>query len=369
MSDTKIYVASEVFTGTDLLHNYAVVVKDGVVEQVLPATTIPKNIETTVYDEGAIIAPAFMDVQIYGAAGRLLAVYPDSATVAAIYEYCKAGGAAYCMPTAATNSYEVFYNCIDAVKDYWNGGGKGVPGLHIEGPWISMEKRGAHIPEYIFSPTLEQVKQLLNYGKGVIKFITLAPEVCSPEIINYIAGEGIIISAGHSNATYRQAMESFSSNNIPAVTHLFNAMSQMQQRAPGLVGATMEHHLVMASVIPDGYHVDYANIRLAKKLMQKRLFAITDAVTETTEGCYQHTFEGDKYTANGILSGSSLTMSKAAYNLIHHVGIEKEEALRMCSLHPARLMRMNNTIGMLKPGFLAKMVALDKDMNVLEVVD
>jgi N-acetylglucosamine-6-phosphate deacetylase len=329
MSSIKTYIAGEIFTGADTLRNYAVVVKDGIIEQVLPATTIDENTKTIKYGEEITIAPAFMDIQIYGAFGRLLAVYPDITTVAAIYEYSKAGGAAYCMPTVATNSYEVFYNCIDAVKSYWNNGGKGVLGLHVEGPWISAEKRGAHLPGYIFSPTLDQVKQLLNYGKGVIKFITLAPEVCSPEIIDYIANEGIIVSAGHSNATYQQATESFASNNIPAVTHLFNAMSQMQQRAPGLVGAARDHPLGRASVIPDGYHVDFANIRLAKKLMLKRLFAITDAVTETTEGPYQHTFEGDKYTANGILSGSALTMNKAAYNLVHHAGIEKEESLRM----------------------------------------
>ena len=369
MSDIKTYIASEIFTGTDLLRNHAIVVKGGIIDQVLPATTIDKNTAVIRYDEGITIAPAFMDIQIYGASGRLLSAYPDATTVAAIYEYSRNGGAAYCMPTVATNSYEVFYNCIDAVRSYWGNGGKGVLGLHVEGPWISMDKRGAHLPEYIFSPTLDQVKQLLNYGKGVIKFITLAPEVCPPEIIDYIASEDIIVSAGHSNASYRQATESFATNNVPVVTHLFNAMSQLQQRVPGLVGATLDHHLVMASVIPDGYHVDFANIRLAKKLMHKRLFAITDAVTETTEGPYQHKLEGDKYTANGILSGSALTMNKAAYNLMHHVGIEKEEALRMCSLHPARLMRMNNTVGMIKPGFLAKMVVLEKGMNVTEVID
>src|SRR5690606_5950263 len=206
-----------------------------------------------------------------------------------------------------------------------------------EGPWLNAEKRGAHIASLIHAPTIEEVKELIEYGKGVIRMITLAPEVCDNEIAQLLKKEGIVLSAGHSNATYDEAKTLFSTY-ITTVTHLFNAMSPFTHRAPGLAGAAMDDDRVYASIIADGHHVDYAAIRIAKQVMKERLFAITDAVTETTEGHYQHYLVGDKYEAAGILSGSALTMNKAAQNLVQFAGVSIEEALRMCSLYPARVM-------------------------------
>ena len=164
-----------------------------------------------------------------------------------------------------------FKKGIDAVKDYWKNGGSGVPGLHIEGPWINKEKRGAHVESLIHAPQKEEVMELLEYGKAVIKMITLAPEICSEEIIELIKSYGIIISAGHSNATYSGAMAAFEKN-IHVATHLFNAMSALHHRQPGLPAAIMQHPSVMASIVADGYHVDFTMISLAKKIMGERLF-------------------------------------------------------------------------------------------------
>ena len=144
-------------------------------------------------------------------------------------------------------------------------------------------------------------------------------------------------------------------------------MSPLQHRSPGLVGAAFDHQQISASIIADGYHVDYAAIRIAKKIMQQRLFAITDAVTTTTEGYYQHQPEGDKYTADNILSGSALTMYKALQNLVNHVGIETGEALRMCSLYPAQVMQIDNQLGRIATGYKAKMVVLPALLNDTEV--
>jgi N-acetylglucosamine-6-phosphate deacetylase len=178
-------------------------------------------------------------VQIYGAYGKLLAAYPEADSLFKLNEYCRKGGAAFCLPTIATNTLEVFHRSIDAVRDYWKQDGKGILGLHPEGPWINPIKRGAHIESLIHSPSLKEAEELLNYGKGVIKMITLAPEVCSKEIIDLILSHNIIVSAGHSNATYNEAIQGFE-NGITTVTHLYNAMSPLQHRAPGLVGATLD---------------------------------------------------------------------------------------------------------------------------------
>lgn len=366
-NQTTCYTAEKVFNGHEMLPHHGILVEGGRIKAVLPQVSIDKDIPVVDFGSGYIV-PAFIDLQLYGAHGRLLAVYPDAQSVGEIYQYSAAGGAAYCMPTVATNPYPVIFECIDAIRSYWADGGKGVLGLHVEGPWMNPLKRGAHKLEWIFSPTVEQATDLLEYGKGVIKMITLAPELVSDEVIELIQQHDVVISAGHSNATYAEGMQAFDKG-IRTATHLYNAMSGLQHRAPGLVGACFNHPNVASSIIPDGHHVDYAAIKVAKKMMGERLFVITDSVTETSTGFYQHVFEGDKYTSNGILSGSALTMGKAVYNLVHHVGIPLPEALRMCSLYPARVMGMSDELGLVRESYLAKLAVLDNDLNVVGLVD
>ncbi len=354
MSDKIIYSADKIFTGTKWLTDHSIIVENEIIVDVLPTASIRTHVHQHICTS---LVPSFIDIQIYGAHNKLFAVYPNADALFKLYDYCCNGGALHFCPTVATNSYEIFYQCIDAIKDYWQQGGKGCLGLHIEGPWINKIKRGAHIESLIHSPKIKEVKKLLDYGKDVIKIITLAPEICSNEVIELIQSYNIIISAGHSNATYQQATKSFD-NGITTVTHLFNAMSSLQHREPGMVGAVFNHQKVNASIIPDGYHVDFAAIKIAKKMMQERLFVITDAVTKTTKGFYPHQKAGDKYESNGILSGSALTMKKAVNNLVEYCDIELDEALRMCSLYPAQVLGLND-LGKIENGYKASFIELD----------
>ena len=145
-------------------------------------------------------------------------------------------------------------------------------------------------------------------------------------------------------------------------------MTPLQHRQPGLVGATMDDNKIMASIIPDGHHVDYAAIRIAKQVMKERLFVITDAVTVTPEGPYPHELAGDKYEAMGILSGSALAMDKAVKNLVDFAGIELAEALRMCSLYPAQVIKAEKKLGKISPGYRADMVVLNKDLESIALL-
>lgn len=349
----KIFTAKKIFTGEKWLTDHSIIVKDGVIEDIVPATTAAE------YDT---ILPAFIDLQIYGAFEKLFSVYPEAETLSLIHQYCKKGGAYWFQPTVATNTTEVFHLCIDGVRKYWKSTGEGCLGLHIEGPWISKAKRGAHIESLVHEPAIDEVRSLMEYGKGVISMITLAPEVCSDEVVNIVQEYGVVISAGHSNATCRQAGNAFDKG-INTVTHLYNAMSGLLHREPGLVGATMLNSNVYASIIADGHHVDYAAIKIAKEIMRDRLFLITDAVTETAEGAYRHQAEGDKYVASGILSGSALTMAQAVKNMIAHVGVDKTEAIKMACSIPAKVMKMESKIGMIKKGASAAFIATDDQLG------
>lgn len=364
MSDRKTYYANRLFTGDRWLNQYVVVTERGAIVDMVPATAIHEPYT----GQFPVMAPALMDIQIYGAYDRLLAVYPEVGSLERLYEYCKKGGAAYFQPTVATNSYEVFRSCVDAVRSYRQIGGKGCIGLHIEGPWINPAKKGAHIEKLIHVPSLEQVHSLLEYGKGTITMITLAPELCSQEVLSLIRSYGVVISAGHSNATYEEGMSAFNSG-IGTATHLFNAMSALQHRQPGLVGAIFDHETVMSSIVPDGYHVDFAAIRIAKKQLKQRLFAITDAVTQTTIGPYPHTLKGDYYESEGTLSGSALNMIKCVQNLVTMAGISLDEALRMASLYPAQVMGLAHRSGRIEKGYNVALTGLSETLDVLEVID
>src|SRR5215203_4666253 len=181
----KAYAASSCFTGEQWLHDYAVVLDGAIIKELVPLSDLSPNIECKNFGD-ALLAPAFIDVQVYGAAGKLLAVYPEADTLRLMYEHFAKEGTCLFQPTVATNTVGVFKKCIDAVKQYWKEGGRGVHGFHLEGPWLNPEKGGAHVKEWIHSPTITEVQELLDYGKGVISMITIAPEVCSDDIISLI---------------------------------------------------------------------------------------------------------------------------------------------------------------------------------------
>lgn len=363
----RAYINTRIFTGELWLDGYAVITEDGRIQQVLPQVQVPEQAE--LHDlKGDILAPAFIDLQIYGGNGKLFPLTPDSETLRATYEYCRSGGAAFFMPTIPTHSPEIISKSIEAVRKYWQEGGKGVLGLHLEGPFINNEKKGAHLTQYIRKPTVADIDALLEQGEGIIKMMTLAPECCEPEVVKKLQRAGVIVSAGHSNADYATAYRSFE-DGITTTTHLFNAMSQLQSRAPGMLGAIYDHPAVHASIVADGIHVDFNAVRISKKIMGNRLFLITDAVVATNEGDYIYVEEPDRYVnAQGVLAGSKLTMHKAVMNCIKEVCLTPEEALRMASTYPAVVAGRSHEMGKIAPGFVDAMVVLDTNWELKALI-
>ena len=356
----QAFSTKSLFTGIEWKKNVVIKVENGNVV----------SIDTNGFDEKnavAFIVPALIDLQLYGAQGKLLSEFPEMDTIKKIYEYCLGGGAAFFQPTIASQSKSVIYQSIDAVKAYKANGGKCCIGLHIEGPWINSTKKGAHDEAVIHAPTITEVTEMLAYGKGAISMITLAPEICTPEIIDAIHAAGVIVSAGHTNADFETATQFFD-RGIKTATHLFNAMSGLQHRAPGVVGALFNHPTAISSIVADGFHVDFSAIQIAKKIMGERLFCITDAVTETNTGMYQHTLVGDRFESAGTLSGSALTQLKSVQNLVQHVGLSLEEAIKMCSLYPAKLMQRQEVSGTIEVNKNANLLFLSAALAFENIV-
>jgi N-acetylglucosamine-6-phosphate deacetylase len=361
------YTNTTVYSGEEILAGKAVLTENGKVGAIVNEEDIPAHFEIRDL-QGNNLAPSFIDLQIYGGNGQLFAHHLSVESLEKTYDYCRAGGCAHFMITISTNPPDIIYKGIEVVKAYWQKGGKGLLGLHLEGPYINAEKRGAHKNEFVRKPVLTEMETLLAAGKEVIKMITLAPELCEDAIIHLLNSHHILVSAGHSNASYPEAMHGFE-RGIPLATHLFNAMSPLQSRAPGMVGAIYDDERVMCSIVADGVHVDFAAVRISKKIMQHRLFLITDAVTEIKEGYYHHLFAGDRYTLpDGTLSGSALTMMKAVKHCVEQVGIETAEAMRMASLYPARAARLDGQLGYIKPGYTASFVVFDNEFSLKELI-
>nr|WP_269851660.1 N-acetylglucosamine-6-phosphate deacetylase [Methanosarcina horonobensis] len=239
----------------------------------------------------------------------------------------------------------------------------GILGLHIEGPYLNDTKAGVHNKKLIRSIRDEEFYNLIEKGTNIIKLITLAPENVDKRYIRMCINSGIRISAGHSDSTYEQASEAFKIG-VSSVTHIFNAMSQLGSREPGLVGAALENDDVWASVIVDGVHVHFSSVKICKRVKPlNKLFLITDAMPPV--GKPEDTFkvgdleifckEGKCITKDGILAGSSLDMATAVRNCVQRIGIPIDEALRMASTYPAEFLGINNLLGRIKPNFIANL--------------
>ncbi|MFB2121288.1 N-acetylglucosamine-6-phosphate deacetylase [Parapedobacter sp. 2B3] len=351
-----------VFTGDVLINDQTVLIKGNQVAGLVPPAEIPSDTEI-VDAMGRYVTPGFVDLQIYGGGSRLFSADPTKAALDEIAQALVDSGTTSFMITLATNTAELVDEALRALHDYRH---PALLGLHLEGPYLNPEKRGAHPEAYIRKPEKSEIRALLEWAGTSLRMMTIAPERFDDDVIELLLQHGIILSAGHSNASFDEAMHGFR-NGIQAVTHFFNAMSPFHHRNPGLPGATFQSGTAKASIIADGIHVDYQTLAISKRLLGDRLFLITDAVVAAHTGTYTHIFTGDRYTLpDGTLSGSALTMMQAVANCVRHAGIPLEEALRMATLYPASLVGADN-LGRIVAGATADLVIFDEDYTVRNV--
>ncbi len=362
MTTQKIALTNgQIYNGDDIFLGHALLIEDEHIQGIFPKQAVPDDYQLVDVQKG-VICPGLIDLQIYGAGQDLFSADVSTAALSRIEQSLLAQGCTSFMLTLASNSDSVFK---DAIRVFEQANPRVALGLHLEGPFLNEKKRGAHPAEFIVPATVEHIEHLLAEHTTAVKMMTVAPELLDESCAELLLQKNILLSAGHSAATFEQAASSL--QHMRAVTHLWNAMSPLHHRDTGLPGAVFNHPTLAASIIVDGIHVDFEAVKISKQLLGDRLFLITDAVVPCEHGIYQHLFQHDRYALpDGTLSGSALTMLQAIRNCVEKVGIPLEEAIRMASSYPANLIERTD-IGNLNNGSLANVLVFNENYEVQHV--
>jgi N-acetylglucosamine-6-phosphate deacetylase len=275
------------------------------------------------------------------------------------------------LPTLLSDTPEVQQAAVEAVREARSNGNPGIAGIHIEGPFFELGRRGAHSAGMIRTPQAQDVDWLCSL-QDLPVMLTLAPEHMLPGQIKQLTDGGIYVCAGHTNASYQQIMDAVDEG-LQGVTHLYNAMSPLTSRQPGTVGAALDEDGLWAGIIADGHHVHPASIRLACAAKPEgKLVLVTDAMA--TVGGHRGSFdlygevirahEGRLVNSDGALAGSAIGMIDAVRYANHTVGLPLQKCLRMASLHPATILNLDDTLGRIGSGYRADLVHFDQSFRV-----
>jgi len=321
--------------------------------------------------EGGYLLPGFIDTQVNGGGGVLFNADTSVSAIATIGAAHRPYGTTGFLPTLISDELEVIDAAMRATEEAIAQGVPGVLGLHIEGPFISEQRKGIHDPDKFRRLTRDSVALLSSLKRGKT-LVTLAPEHAEPEFIRALKAAGVVIAAGHTDATYAQARTGIEAG-ITGVTHLFNAMSPLNHRAPGVVGAALEDQSIYCGIIVDGHHVNAAALRIALRTKpHDRFMLVTDAMPTVGSDTKQFDLMGTHIIAengvcvgpDGTLAGSDLNMTAAVRNTVNMLGVSLTDAALMAASAPARFMGLPDSYGQLRVGARADLVWLDKELQI-----
>jgi N-acetylglucosamine-6-phosphate deacetylase len=373
MSDLKAFSGARIFDGEAWHDDAALLIEFGYVTGIVASAEIPAHAEH-IELAGGMLVPGFVDLQVNGGGGVLFNNAPD---VDAIRTICAAHaqfGTTALLPTLITDTAEINEKAIAAGLAAEAERVPGFIGLHLEGPHLALARKGTHDPALIRPMDGVDLERLCQAAQALPNLLcTVAAETVPPEQIARLVSSGAVVSIGHSDASYDQAMAAFDAGASMA-THLFNAMSQLGNREPGVVGAVLDRPEVHAGLIADGIHVHAASIGAA--LRAKRgpghIFLVTDAMSQTGTDLKTIELNGRTITraggalrlADGTLAGADLDMIDAVNYMIDSIGLEPDEAFRMASLYPARAIGADDRRGHLRPAAEASFVHLSDARQV-----
>ncbi len=362
---------ARVFDGENFQDGMAVVVEGPRISHCIPERELAAGVEKQKL-AGGLLVPGFIDVQVNGGGGALLNHNPSADVVKTIAGSHHRFGTVGLLPTVITDAPEVTAAAISAVRAAREQGVANVLGIHVEGPFLDPARKGAHDPQYIRGFSDDDIKSLANANCGTV-MLTVAPNKVPPETIRKLVASGIRVSLGHAEANYsdvRAALDSGASS----FTHLFNAMSQMTGREPGMVGTALADDRSFIGIIADGLHVHDISLKLAlKATAHDRFMLVTDAMPPAAGGPDHFELQGRSVQRvngrlqldDGTLAGSNLTMDEAVRYCVNHLGVSLASALQMASRNPARFLGRSD-LGHIAPGALASLVHFDDNLNVIQ---
>ena len=372
LAGATLFVPAE-GTGFARLERHAVLVENGRILAVIPERDAVAA-ETVTLPPGSLLAPGLIDIQVNGGGGILFNDRPDAEAALAIAAAHRRLGTTSILPTLITDTAQKMHEAAEAALSISEPGGA-ICGIHFEGPFLSPQRPGVHRPGHIRPMAGEDAAFLIALARrlsGTV-LLTLAPECTNRTRLRALSDAALVLSAGHTAATYEQAIEA-AANGVTAFTHLFNAMPPLTSRDPGPVAAALELDDAYCSLIADGIHVHPAMLRLvfARKPPGRVILvsdamppAGTDATSFTLQGQTIHRRNGRLETADGILAGADLSLAQAVRNLVELCSVPLEQALAMASLNPATLLRQDHLIGRIAPGACANLVLLTPELDVL----
>jgi N-acetylglucosamine-6-phosphate deacetylase len=317
------------------------------------------------------LLPGFIDVQVNGGGGVLFNDDPNPESIRAIGAAHRRFGTTGFMPTLISDDLDTIGRAIDAVQSALDAGMAGVLGIHIEGPFLNWARRGVHDSKHL-RPLDTSLVSLLGRLRAGRTVLTLAPEMTTPEIIAKLAAGGILVSAGHSEATFAETTTAIAQG-LRGFTHLFNAMARIEPREPGIVGAALYDEGTWCGIIVDGHHVDPIMLKLALRCKRHdRFMLVTDAMpavgsaepTFVLQGRTIRVVDGICRDENGTLAGTALDMAAAVRNAVSLLGLDIAEAARMASEYPAEFLGLGHELGRIAPGYRANLVLMDDAFTV-----
>lgn len=368
---TTVFHNGRVLVEGELRERCAVVVENGEIAAIVPAAERPPGEEVDL--AGDILAPGFIDTQVNGGGGVLFNDAPTVETIETIGAAHRRFGTTGFLPTLISDDLPVIARAIEAVDAAIEQGVPGVLGIHIEGPFLNVARKGIHLASKIRTLENSAIGMLTSLKRGRT-LITLAPEQTRPEMIRALIDRGAIVAAGHTNATYVQAKAAIEAG-LSGATHLFNAMSPLGNREPGMVGAVLDSDRVTAGIIVDGRHVSPATLRIALRARSSAAFMlVTDAMPTVgggddfvLQGKHIRVSDGVCVDDKGTLAGSDLDMAQAVRNAVALLGATPAEALAMAATVPARFLGLSERYGAIATGAAANLVRLGSDLQLRSV--
>jgi N-acetylglucosamine-6-phosphate deacetylase len=322
---------------------------------------------------GLTLLPGFIDCQVNGGGGVLFNDRPDVDGIRAIGAAHRKSGTTGFLPTLISDSVDKMRTALAAVATAMADGVPGVLGIHLEGPYLDRERRGVHDARFFHTPGEAELQMVESPTRGVT-LLTVAPECVAPDAISALTEHGVIVALGHSNAEYASVRAALDAG-ARGFTHLFNAMSPLTGRAPGMVGAALDDPGSWCGIIVDGHHVAPASLRVALQAKPRgKVFLVTDAMppvgaTDPVFALNGETIvarDGICQNANGTLAGSALSMIDAVRNSIEMLGVPLEEAARMAATYPADFLGLGASHGRIGIGYRADFTVLDAELRVTE---